>query len=128
MAITTGSKAEINVTPMIDVLLVLLIIFMVIIPHNSTGLDANIPGPPSDDTPSPAHFDVVVNVRPDRSVEVNAELVGWEDLGERLRQVVTRQPGSNVFIGGAPGLDFADIARVLDAARGVGIGRVGLIR
>jgi len=128
MAMTSGKQGEINVTPLIDVLLVLLIIFMVIIPQHSTGLDANVPPPPADSNPPPPPpREIVVSVHTDRTLDINTEPVTWDNLADRLRQVLVRRPDGVFFIAGAPSLDFQDIARVLDEARGAGINRIGLM-
>ena len=121
---TTGKQGEINVTPMIDVLLVLIIIFMLIGPEKSTGLNAQIPQPANGKS---SGREIVVRVGEDRSVRINSRPVAWEDLEPRLRQVFMMRPDGILFVSGARKADFEDVARVFDVARGAGIQHVALM-
>jgi biopolymer transport protein TolR len=127
MAMSSGKRAEINVTPLIDVLLVLLIIFMVIIPQKSTGLAANVPQPAPDSSSSPPTRDIVVNVGEHRTVTINTQAVPWEDLAQRLQQIFARRPDGVLFVTAARQADFEDVAAVIDTARGAGIAKVALM-
>jgi len=122
-------RAEINVTPMIDVLLVLIIIFMVIAPLPSTGLHALLPQAASQDPPSaePLSHDIVITVCADLSVRLNQEPVLLEDLHNRLLGLFRNHPNHVIFVRGEKGLEFQPIAQVIDIARGVGLDHVALM-
>ena len=123
---TTGKQGEINVTPMIDVLLVLIIIFMIIIPQRSTGLASQIPQPSNQKAKAPLR-DIIVSVGEDRVLRINSEPVAWADLDHRLQQFFAARPGGVLFVDGSPQADFEDVARVLDTAKGAGIPKVALM-
>jgi biopolymer transport protein TolR len=123
---TTGKQGEINVTPMIDVLLVLIIIFMIIIPQKSEGLLSQVPQPSTQKTKRQS-LDIVVSVGDNRSLSINSESVAWADLDHRLLQISAQRPGGVLFVDGSPKADFEDVARVLDTARGAGIHKVALM-
>jgi biopolymer transport protein TolR len=132
MAMSLGGnpreRAEINVTPMIDVLLVLIIIFMVITPLAPTGLHTLVPQAPTGTaTPAPETQTVVVSVRGGDSVLLNQETVLLSDLPARLA-LVFRFAGNHVlFVRGDRNLEYRQVADVIDIAKGVGIDRVALM-
>jgi biopolymer transport protein TolR len=129
MAMSLGRgdlKAELNVTPLIDVLLVLLIIFMVITPSLSTGLSALVPQAP-DQRPSLPSADIVISVLGDGTILLNRESVTIANLGERLAAVFKNAPNHVVFLRGDKELDFHQIAEVIDIAKGAGLDRIALM-
>ena len=126
MAMNTGSQAQINVTPLIDVLLVLLIIFMVITPLTPRGLPTQLPLP-SDATPDAAPPALVLAVNADREVRLNRDVVAWDDLPARLRQVLATCAERTVFVQGDPALQYATVAQLIDTATGAGATRVALL-
>jgi len=124
----TRGKAEINVTPLIDVLLVLLIIFMIIIPTPENGLNTLVPQPPKTDRDQPAVVDdIVITVVGDGTVRLNQESVSVTDLPDRLGRLFASALNHPVFLRGGPDLEFREIAQVIDIAKGVGITRIALL-
>jgi biopolymer transport protein TolR len=127
MAMTKG-KAEINMTPMIDVLLVLIIIFMVITPLTPTGLRALVPQPPPPGREDQRHrTDIVVTVGKNDLVLINGERVELSLLPSRLARIFQARGDDVIFITGDKDLEFRRIAEVIDLANGAGLRRVALM-
>jgi biopolymer transport protein TolR len=124
-----GAVANINMTPMIDVLLVLIIIFMVITPLTPKGLEALVPqpAPPNQQQNDADQRTVVVSVAKDKSMMINTEPTDENKLGPRLEEIFKTRAERLIFVKGDPDLEFQDVAKVIDIAKGVGIDKVGLM-
>ena len=119
---STGLTNEINVTPMIDVLLVLLIIFMMVIPMSRKAIDLQLPDPTPDNTPSgPPPSQIVLEVLPGNTFRINTQPVTKEDLGKRLKEIYDPRPDKIIFIKGDPAVKYSDVINAMDAARGAGV-------
>ena len=124
-----GVVHDINVTPMVDVLLVLLIIFMVITPLTPKGLEALVPQPaPPNQQQQPADVrTVVIVINKDKSIQINQEPTNEARLGARLEDIFKTRAERVVFVKGDPEIEFQYIARAIDIAKGAGIDKVGLM-
>src|ERR1051326_3768919 len=124
-----GVKSDINMTPMIDVLLVLIIIFMVITPLTPKGLEALVPQPPPPNQ-QPTAADqrtVVITINKDHTMLINAEPTTEQGLGQRLEEIFKTRAERVVFVKGDPDLEYQYVAKAIDIAPGAGIDRVGLM-
>jgi biopolymer transport protein TolR len=131
---TGGAMAEMNIVPLIDILLVLLIIFMVITPLTPKGMDALVPQP----NPNPQNqqdldnktvvVQVIAEPKSDKTkIKINNEDVSWELLGPRMEEIFKERAEKVAFVKGDNDVMFMDVARAIDIMRGAGIDKVGLI-
>ena len=131
MAMTTASRRgltnDINVTPMIDVLLVLLIIFMIVIPMSRKAIDLQLPDPtPQPDQTGPPPPQIVLEVLPGNVFKINTGPVLKDRLPDSLMALYRGRPEKIIFVKGDPRVKYSDVIWAMDVARGAGVKVIGV--
>jgi biopolymer transport protein TolR len=124
-----GSMSDINITPYIDILLVLLIIFMVIVPIRQLDLDVKVPQPSNN--PQSNAIDpnvIVVSIDESARIAVNGQGTTITGLGPKLLDLYKKRSNKNMFISASPKLIYGDVVKIIDIAKGAGVlGDIGLM-
>lgn len=122
-----GSMSEINITPYIDILLVLLIIFMVITPVSQLDLKIKVPQKAEGEATGVNPNVIVVSLGESGQVAINNEPVKLAELGGALQEIYSARANKNMFVSASPFVIYGDVVKIIDIAKGAGVGEIGLI-
>jgi biopolymer transport protein ExbD len=122
-----GAMADINITPYIDILLVLLIIFMVITPVSQMDLDVKVPQKAEPGAVADSSNVIVVSLGESGQVAINNDQVTILSLGRELQKIYSERSNKNMFISASAKVIYGDVVKIIDIAKGAGVGEIGLI-
>lgn len=123
-----GLKSNMNITPYIDILLTLLVIFMVIAPVHQMDLPVRVPQPaPPTENPAVSASQIVVSVGEADQIAINQQPVSFANLGARLEDIYSARANKDMFISASPDLPYGDVVHVIDIAKGAGVEDIGLM-
>jgi biopolymer transport protein ExbD len=120
-------KSDINITPLVDVVLVLLIIFMVITPLLQMGYDVKVPPKATVDTPPPSLDQLIVSVTAQNRIYLNKEQLDAQSLGLRLSEILKNRRDKTVFFSADDSATYGEVARVMDIVRTAGAKTLGIV-
>jgi biopolymer transport protein ExbD len=122
-----GAMSDINITPYIDILLVLLIIFMVITPVRQMDLDVKVPQTSNDPAQTVDPSVIVVSIGESARIAINQEETSIGNLGSKLQEIYSKRANKNMFVSASAKLPYGDVVKVIDIAKGAGVGDIGLL-
>jgi len=122
-----GAMADINITPYIDILLVLLIIFMVITPVRQMDLDVKVPQTSNDEDTVIDPSVIVVSIGESARIAINNEETSIGNLGPKLQEIYSKRSNKNMFVSASAKLPYGDVVKIIDIAKGAGVGDIGLL-